>query len=109
MNHIDDIFKNGEHQKELEIRPELWDRVERRLDGDGAHKRQGSMRPWMVAASMTLVITMSALLYLNIDTYEVEDMIVAIEPHFSKEEVADLEKVYWIEPSLFVNPNPSKT
>ncbi len=100
---IDDIFKNSEHQKSLDVRPELWDRLERQLDEDVVVN--SGFRPWIVAASIVLVTTLSALLYLNIDNYEVEDLSVEIEPNFSKEETAGLEQVYWIEPSIFLNPS----
>ena len=102
MNSIDDIFKNSETEKNLELRPELWNRMERHLN---RRKVRSPKSKWLVAASLTLIISMTSLLYLNIDFYEVEDMTVQNAPRFSKEEIAGLEQVYWVPQSLFVNPD----
>ena len=101
MTNIDDIFKNGEHQKALDIRPELWSRLERRLD---EHPPARPWKKWLIAASLLLLFSFTTLLYLNIDVYQVEDMTVTSEPRFSKEEIGGLEEVYWVPQSLFVNP-----
>ena len=103
MKNIDDIFKEGEHQKELEVRPELWDKLERQLDGE-ERRSAFNLRPWLVAASIVLFMSMSTLLYLNIDHYELEDMSASIEPYFFMEEIADLESVYYTPQRIFVNP-----
>ena len=103
MKKIDDIFKEGEHQKALEIRPELWDKLERQLDGDKSPSTF-NWRPWMAAASTVLLMSLTALLYLNIDRYELEDMSASLEPHFFMEEIANLESVYYTPQRIFVNP-----
>lgn len=103
MKKIDDIFREGEHQKELSIRPELWDKLERQLDKDKITS-SFKWRPLMVAASTIVLISMTALLYLNIDNYEVEDMSASLSPHFYIEEIANLETVYWQPQRIFVNP-----
>lgn len=99
---IDQLFKNSEHEKALEVRPELWNRLERRLDQDRPYKRQ--WHSWLVAASLILVLTMTVLLLLNIDRYHVEDLSGEVAPHFSKENIANLEELYYVPPSLFLNP-----
>ncbi len=103
MKKIDDIFREGHHQKRLEIRPELWDKLERRLDGNKT-PIISLWRPWIVAASTVLIMCMTMLLYLNIDTYEVEDLSVYLKPQFYKEEIINLEEVYWAPQVIFVNP-----
>lgn len=102
-NKIDQIFNQSEHQKALDLRPELWDKLERRLDGEGSPK--ASKWNWMLAASILLIFSLSTLLYLNIDTYEVEDLSNEIQPYFSAEEISNLEDVYLVEIRLFVNPH----
>lgn len=103
MKKIDDIFQQGEHQKELDIRPELWDKLERHLD-EGKGSLSFDWRPLMVAASSIVLISMTALLYLNIDSYELEDMSASLSPYFYKEEIANLESVYHTPQKIFVNP-----
>lgn len=102
MKHIDEIFKNSEHEKELPLRPELWDRLERNLD-QVPSPSSNFWRPWMVAASFILVGSLSILLYLNIERYQVEDLDATFEPHFSKEEISGLEEVYIVPIRIFVN------
>lgn len=103
MKKIDDIFKQGEHQKELNIRPELWDKLERQLD-EGKDSAGFNWRSLMIAASAIVLLSMTTLLYLNIDSYEVEDMSVSLSPYFFKEEIANLESVYYTPQRIFVNP-----
>lgn len=102
MKHIDEIFKNSEHEKELPLRPELWDRLERNLDQVPAASRN-MWRPWMVAASLMVVCSLSILLYLNVERYQVEDLDAKFGPHFSKEEISGLEEVYIVPNRIFVN------
>ncbi len=104
MKHIDDIFREGEHQKNLELRPELWQRLERRLDQPSEPVKR-KWRPWMVAASTILLVSLSALLLLNIDSYEVEDISAGLVPYFTSDEIAHLEDVYTIPQQIFVNPD----
>ena len=102
MRNIDDIIKGSETEKALDIRPELWDRLERQLDHNNGSP---SWSTWKIAASFLLLFSMTTLLYLNIDFYQVEDMTINGQPRFSKEEISGLEEVYWVPQSLFVNPN----
>ena len=103
MNHkIDHIIKNSQHEKALDIRPELWQRLERRLDDHSEGPRKSPR--WLVAASLFVVLSLATLLILNIDRYRVEDLPVDNEPNFSKEHIANLEELYHVPPSLFLNP-----
>ena len=106
MKKIDDIFKNSASDKPLPLRPELWNRLERQLETHTAStvKTGFNWRSLMIAASVLVVLSLTVLLYLNIDRYKVEDLDSEYAPHFFKEEIANLEEVYWIPQSIFVNP-----
>ena len=100
---IEEIFRDGEHQKQVALRPEVWEKLERRLESDDAPKP--SLKLWLVAASFILVATLSALLVLNIDQYHVEDLLINEQPYFTKDEIGDLNSYYVVENKLFVNPS----
>jgi len=89
MKPIDEIFKNSETEKSLEVRPELWRRLERRLeveDGESEVKTRPLWRPWMVAASLVILVGAS-MLWKTSNQYSVEDLSADAAPEFSKEEL----------------------
>ena len=103
---IDDIFKEGIHKKEMNLRPELWNRLERQLDAEPERRNTSfNWRSLMIAASVLVILSLTILLYLNIDRYRVEDLDGDIAPHFFKEEITNLEEVYWVPQQIFVNPS----
>ncbi len=87
MENIDDFIRRSETDKEVEVRPELWRRLERRLDDDIPQSATASIwRPWMVAASV-LVLFGFSLFWRTSNSYDVEDLSAEKAPDFSKEEL----------------------
>ncbi len=94
MENIDDYIRRSETDKELELRPELWRRLERRLDDDVPYTPTTSIwRPWMIAASVMMLFGFS-LFWKASNTYQVEDLSADMTPGFSKEELALFEYNY---------------
>ncbi len=89
MENIDDYIRRSETDKDLEVRPELWRRLERRLDDD--HPKvvptKSIWSPWMVAASVMLLFGFS-FFWKSSSVYNVEDLAADKSPGFSKEELA---------------------
>jgi len=87
MKNIDELIKNSETEKNIEVRPELWRKLERRLDDAPESSVQKSIwRPWLIAASVSLIFGFS-ILWKASNNYQVEDLHADITPTFSKEEV----------------------
>ena len=102
--HIDDLFKKSETAKEIELDPQLWSRLERRMDSSPISelklkrkKRIGSTLRWsqlMVAASFVAVFSLVGTLYMQMSTYTVTDLDAAARPYFTKDDVESLKQYY---------------
>jgi len=86
MENIDDFIRRSETNKELELRPELWRRLERRLDDEVPHRPTKSLwKPWIIAASIMMLFGFS-FFWKTSNAYSVEDLSADKAPGFSKEE-----------------------
>jgi len=87
MDNIDDLINRSETEKNLELRPELWRKLERRLDEDEPVVRTRSFwRPWMIAASVMLLVGFSTI-WKSTNLYSVEDLSADKAFGFTKEEL----------------------
>ena len=100
---IDEIFRQGQNLSPEEMRPELWNKLDRRLSDIRPPKR--GLRMWLTAASILLLASMLTLLNINSDTYQVEDLLIEDQPYFSKEEIEGLDAVYIAENRPMLNRN----
>ncbi len=90
MRSVDDIIKSSETQKRIDINPQLWDRVEEKLDQRDLVKKK-NRQIWMVAASMAFVMVSAiGLLRYNTPQYQVEDLINTNHPLLSNELINQL-------------------
>ncbi len=99
---IDHIFKRSRYDRGVTVRPELWQKLERRLDD--AHPSGGRLKSWMIAASIVVIFSMATWIFITQERYEVEDLTINSQPNFSKEEIYDLEKYYALPKKIKVNP-----
>jgi len=88
MENIDDLIRRSETEKHIELRPELWRKLERRLDDD-VPKAKGRpfWRPWMIAASIMMLVGFSVV-WKSSNNYSLEDLSAEKAPGFPKEELA---------------------
>lgn len=70
------------------MRPELWRKLERRLDDSDRpiRKTKFMWRPWVIAASFLLLVGFATVLRSG-STYTVEDLESNILPGFTKEQL----------------------
>lgn len=86
MKNIDELIKNSETERNIEVRPELWRKLERRLDdAPPASEQRSFWRPWLIAASVSLIFGFS-IFWKASNNYHVEDLLADQTPTFSKEE-----------------------
>ena len=92
MKNIFDHIKASETEKELELRPELWNRMDRRLS-----QRKHQAKPnwkrlvWMAASLLILMIAIFGL-SLPSNGYEVEDFNASGAPYFTMDQISALQK-----------------
>lgn len=111
---IDDIFKNSEHEKELELRPELWEKMERTLFNDPAHtpsttapSRKRFSTPiyknLMIAASLAFIFASVYALSITFNDYQLEDLVPANASSFTKEEIVSIDEQLSIKRTIIAN------
>ena len=95
IDHIDQLIQHSESEKRLDIRPILWDRLERQLD------QKPSGRPYLrwifgsVAATISLIaFSHFGLRQAESNTYLVEDLIYDSKPVFTRQEVEGLREYF---------------
>jgi|GEM_PF-2464142 len=113
---IDDIIKQSETSKSVDLDPQLWQRLERRLDfnsvpdvdnnishmstslGDRRRRRKKNSKMLfsrvMVAASFAAVFALVSALYMSASKYQVTDLEVQSRPYFTKDDVDGLNRYY---------------
>ena len=93
MKTIDELIKSSETEKYISLQPQLWQRVEQKLDQkDIVNKKNRQI--WILAASMAFLMLVSVvLLRLNHQAYEVEDLIDAHHPLLSSDLINQLHHV----------------
>ncbi len=115
--HIDKIIKSSETEKSLDIRPDLWDRLERQLENSDSiemsfAKKQRTKRrkivggKWLAAASLALILTIISTFYLQVNKYQMEDLNTSKEPYFTKEDLSGMEDLYNQPDRVLLNKNP---
>ena len=119
---IDKIIKSSETEKSLDIRPELWDRLERQLDNtdriehsfirkNRSSNRKITSSKWLAAASLALILTITSTFYLQMNSYEMEDLPTSAKPYFTKDDLSGLEAYYGNQDKMYLNEdflNPVK-
>ena len=116
--HIDKIINSSETEKFLNIRPELWDRLERQLDNTDriehalVHRMHRSKvritrSKWLAAASIALIFTITSTFYLQMNSYTMEDLKTSTKPYFTKEDLSGLEAYYDNPDKMYLNSNPA--
>lgn len=116
--HIDKIMKSSKTEKSLDIRPELWDRLERQLDNSDRIERSLIKRKrksrtqirgskWLAAASLALILTVTSTFYIQMNSYKMEDLNTSAKPYFTKEDLSGLEAYYNNPERLYLNTMPS--
>ena len=87
MKNIDHIIQKSEHEKELSVRPELWHRIERRLD---AQPRSRGLTPYLlslvIAASIALMVIVMGKNVTASSSYVLEDLEAGV-PQFTHVEI----------------------
>jgi len=88
FNHI----KSSETEKPLEVRPELWNRLDRRI-GNRRRRSQPNWKRfiWMAASLLILMITVFGV-SIKSDSYSVEDLNTSGYPYFTKDDISGLER-----------------
>ncbi|MFT6809639.1 MAG: ferric-dicitrate binding protein FerR (iron transport regulator) [Saprospiraceae bacterium] len=116
--HIDKIIKSSETEKHLDIRPELWNRLERQLDNSDSMERSiaRKQRPkrrkivgskWLAAASLAIILTIISTIYIQLNSYHMEDLNTSTaEPYFTKEDLSGLENFYNQPDRLLLHKKP---
>lgn len=111
---IDDIFKNSEHEKELELRPELWEKMERTLSNDPAHTPSTTApvskrlitpiyKKLMIAASLAFIFASAYALSITFNEYQVEDLVPSHVSSFTKEEIVSIDEQLSIKRTIIAN------
>lgn len=105
---VDDIFKNSEHEKVLEIRPELWDKMERTLSNEPSIKKKTPLfRRLLFAASLAFIIASSYAIAISLNDYQLEDLTPTEASNFTKEEIVSIDEQLAIKRTIIPNPNPT--
>lgn len=92
MKDIFDHIRSSETEKELEVRPELWKRMDRRL----SHRKHQAKPNWKklawMAACMLIIIVAMFGLSMQSSAYEVEDFKSSGMPYFTMDQISPLQK-----------------
>lgn len=103
MVQIDPIFQNADTQKDMVLRPSLWNRVEVKLDKK--RRRQSIWRRLSMVAAFAAIVIVSTIFW-PFDTassYQLEDFGSDYEVFISRAEVADLYRYYQLNQSEDLN------
>jgi len=103
--HIDKIIQASETERPIELRSELWDRLDRQLDSSErlesslqqkkrTKRRRIAGSKWLAAASLALILTIVTSFYLQMHSYTIMDLKTSSEPYFTKEDLSELEHYY---------------
>lgn len=116
---IDTQIRTSETHKHIELRPELWNRLERQLDSIDRLEGRLLKKPkrkktklsrtqsWLVAASFTLILMALTTYVANSNTYQLEDLNANADPYFTKRELSDLKSYYTEDKSLSDTKKPA--
>ncbi|MEL6390654.1 MAG: hypothetical protein AAFQ02_10850 [Bacteroidota bacterium] len=101
MDRFDQFLRKGQTDKAQSVSPELWERLERRLDSPSipqTSKRRShvgiTMSRYLIAASFAGLMTLVTFLSLRMDRYVVTDFDLEARPYFTKEDVHGLGEYY---------------
>lgn len=89
MRNIDDIIKSSQTEKPIELRPELWQRLERQLDEDKPPVVRSLRSQLLVAASVIVLMAAVSLIWSEMNRYTVEDLITEEQPYFTKDQLSN--------------------
>lgn len=90
---LDQLIKLSETEKDLQLTPLLWQRLDRKLN-----RNKKILAPWIriigIAASILLLSASIYIYSIRSHSYLLEDLDITGKPNFSKEELKDIELYY---------------
>ena len=89
-NNIDQLFRTGEVQKDLDLNAALWNKIENKLDRRDMHKINIKWLLSFAASIAFLLIVSVVLLIYSKNSYKVEDLDQLANPTYNAQVISDL-------------------